>query len=430
MYAENRKLYFLHIPKTAGNSLRYWLWDSFFIEDFLECYHVPDLEELTPSQLHQAWLYSGHFGGRLYEFLPSPPISLTVLREPLKRVCSEIRFLRTRSDEGGRDGSWSYPAFVDFTKSQDMPAVFKSKLYLEASANTQVRFLGGNPPNGELNPVSGRTYDRARLALEHLDAFGMVERMTESLLVFCERLGWPARTSVSRSNESPPILDNAFDESLREAEPLILETNTWDLKLYDFARPLFDERVNQLRARFGLTQPGGEDKAAEIEALKSAMLARFVDSAFPGEPVRYGRIKQSAGLFIDGWAERVYWPPINRWLRWAGPEDTNTIYLPLDRSRGRIDLRFEVFYPRDPETLSEIILRVDGCEVPMRHRIVKEGDDAYFYICEAELPQLGSPVRRWTTISMTTPSERWNARTIGDDNAPTRKWAFGNIDLL
>ena len=34
------KLYFLHVPKTAFTSLRYWLWDAFASEDFLECHRV------------------------------------------------------------------------------------------------------------------------------------------------------------------------------------------------------------------------------------------------------------------------------------------------------------------------------------------------------------------------------------------------------
>ncbi len=430
MYAETRKLYFLHIPKTAGNSFRYWLWDAFFVDDFLEYYHVPDLAAPNFSQLHQAWLYSGHFGFRLWELMPSPPITLTVLRKPLERVCSEIRFLRTRTDEDKREGRWSYPAFVELAKSQDMPALFKSKLYIEGSANTQVRFLGDTPPNGDLKPVSRETYDRARKALEGLDAFGMVERMTESLLVFCERLGWPPRTSVLKVNETPAIADAEFNESLREAEPLILESNEWDLKLHAFARPLFDERANQLRTRFGLTWAAGDSQAAEIEALKSAMLARFVNSALPFPPLRYGRIKQSAGLFLDGWAERAYWPPVKRWLRWAGAEDTSTIYLPIDRSRRPIQLRFEIFYPRDPETLDEIVLRVDGCEIPMRYMGVQESDEVYLYLCQAELPALSDTARRWTTISMTTPSKRPGAQAIADVTTPTRKWAIGNIDLL
>src|SRR5215469_2344128 len=302
MFGELRKIYFLHLPKTAGTSLRYWLWDAFSVEDFLECHHLPDLQVVDSSKLYQTMFYSGHFGLRLWEVLPSHPVTLAVLREPFKRVCSELSYLCFMPEDQIRQlqpGSWTDPTYARLARLEDWPALLKSKLYTGGFANMQVRYLGGDPPNGDPSFVSGTTYDRARRALEALDTFGIFERMAESLLMFCHRLCWPPVTCLPRLNKTPAT-DSGFKESLRAAAPLILETNAWDTKLYEFARELFESRLSILRLRLGLVGQNGYPQA-DIERLKSALLAQFLNTPFSRPPVRYAKITQASGLLTDGW---------------------------------------------------------------------------------------------------------------------------------
>jgi len=200
MFGELRRIYFLHLPKSAGTSIRYWLWDAFSIEDFLECHHLPQLQVIDSTKLYQAMFYSGHFGVKLWDILPSHPVTLALLREPLKRVFSELSYLRSMSEDQVRQlqpGSWTDPTYAELVRSRELSTLLKSKLYIGGFANMQVRFLGGDPPNGDLSFVSGATFDRARWALEALDMFGIFERMPESLLMFCQRLCWPPVTSLA-----------------------------------------------------------------------------------------------------------------------------------------------------------------------------------------------------------------------------------------
>jgi len=422
MFGELRKVYFLHLPKAAGTSIRYWLWDAFSIEDFLECHHLPDLQVIDSSKLYRAMFYSGHFGLRLWELLPSHPVTLALLREPLGRVCSELSYFCSMPEDQVRQlqpGSWTDPGYVELARSRDWSALLKSKLYIGGFANMQVRFLGGYPPNGDLSFVSGATYDRARQALEALDTFGIFERMAESLLLFCERLCWPPATCLPKLNETP-VADSAFRESLREAAPLILETNAWDLKLYEFARELFESRLSTLRLRLGPVEQSRYD-GATIEALKSALLARFLNTPFSGWPLRCGRITQASGLLIDGWTTRFYWPAVNRWLRRPRAQKS-VIYLPLDRSRGSIEARFEIFFPRDPERLE---LHVDGSQVPLCRLNVSQDDETHLCLLKARLWALPSSIRRWTTISIIGPTSALDAALTTSD-----EFALGDISLL
>jgi hypothetical protein len=162
-------------------------------------------------------------------------------------------------------------------------------------------------------------YDRARQTLETLEAVGLVERMQESLLLFARQLGCPPRVLSYRLNETPIDRRDGIEAALNDNLGLIQETNSWDLRLYEFGRNLFEEQLRNLRLTLGLTVSGTEASSREIEPLRSAVLNRFLDTSCLGPTLRYGRLAQSSGFFLDGWAERGYWPPTKRWLRWAGP---------------------------------------------------------------------------------------------------------------
>ena len=207
---------------------------------------------------------------------------------------------------------------------------------------------------------------------------------------------------------------------------MIQEANSWDLRLYEFGRNLFEEQLRNLRHTVGLTASETETSGREIEPLRSAVLDRFLHTSTLGPTLHYGRLAQSSGFFLDGWAERGYWPPIKRWLRWAAPTGRSTLYLPLQRTGGPGAARFEIIYPRDLATLKDLEIRVDGHPLPITHMDVKQGDDIYFHLSEIEVPALHpSAARRWTTIEFVATST--DEGTAGREERP---FALGNIELL
>jgi hypothetical protein len=430
MLSKESKLYFLHIPKTAGTSIRYWLWDAFAVEDFLECHDLRDLEAVDSSQIAKAFFYSGHFGPLLWQRLASRPATVTFLREPVAQVFSTIHYLRSRSEAESQNwgiGTWALPLFIELARREDLSSLLKHASYVNAFSNLQVRFLSGDiPQNGALNPVTRAMYDRARLTLETLEAVGLVERMQESLLLIAGQLGWPPRALPYKLNQTPANGRDAIDAMLNDNLALIRETNSWDLKLYDFGRQLFDGQLDALRRKLGLA--GGETEAENrgLEPLRSALLERFLDSPLDGQALRYGRLTHSSRFFLDGWEERVYWPPVKRWLRWAGRAGKSTLYLPLQRTNGPKVACFEIIYSRDETILKSLEIYVDDERVPITHMDVKQGDDIYFHVCEIELPQLlSNAAKSWTAISFVLASADDGTVDPGE-----RPFALGNIELF
>lgn len=124
------KLVFLHIPKTAGQSVHAALEDAFGQEAMCPARVNDELRKLTITQLNRYQVFSGHFDWSLLDCIKGPKFVFTILREPLDRVLSFYFFLR---DEASRLG----PEQLGKPQNQGKKAV------LTLSARDY--FLGGTP---------------------------------------------------------------------------------------------------------------------------------------------------------------------------------------------------------------------------------------------------------------------------------------------
>jgi hypothetical protein len=236
------RLIFLHIPKTAGSTLRRILerqYDPrhiFTLEGWRV--HEKDFPGLPEAVRAQVRVLEGHQFFGLHAHLPGPALYLTLLRDPVERLVSQYYHI-LRSPE-----HYLRPQVVDGGLS--LAEFAHAKLAPELD-NGQLRYVAGL---GDLpcGAVGAEHLERARRILrEQFAVVGLVERFDESVLLMRLTLGWRPpiyqRTNIGRNRPPQTPLSESDRTALREA-------NIWEWELYCYAGELLDAAVSARGAGF------------------------------------------------------------------------------------------------------------------------------------------------------------------------------------
>lgn len=328
-----RPLYFLHIPKTAGSSLKYWLADLFAPGEVLETYTLSGLEQALPEKINYYRFYSGHLGFALYDFLGDRTLidTFTWLRDPAKREISQYNFIRqTKDSQMGMFLSPELKNYVESASSLTLAELCHSDSYQGYYDNLQTQMLGGFVPpqaygrelieadldSGPGDCPSGSkggtvendsehqrqkalrvlrrcqrrvleggdtlTLDAAKQSLLALAHFGLCEWMQPSVDLFCYHFGLLPMPFNYRLNESQRQSKALSAEDLA----IVRQHNTLDYDLYAFALEEFQRRI------VGMWQDClGYDELA----------ARFLSESSLGRHLREGSPVAQVGLLLENW---------------------------------------------------------------------------------------------------------------------------------
>ena len=237
-------LVFIHIPKTAGMSLRETLLANRAPHPSHRILHpIDDYRALAamPAEYRRALgLIEGHQYFGAHELVEQPCHYLTMLRDPLERILSYYSFVR----------SWE-PHHLHRTINDGALTLLdclRGKLTVELD-NFQVRSLTSlrriHIPFGG---VTRSMLDEAKAHLDTFAAVGLTDRFAESVDHFCSVFGWP-RSPITTINVSPRrVRHQDLDDSTLDA---IRASNDLDQELYEHARLLFAARIGQGPPAFG-----------------------------------------------------------------------------------------------------------------------------------------------------------------------------------
>ena len=210
VYDSSRPVFFLHIPKTAGSSLRSLMRGWFGEEGFHA--HYRDGGKLPPrlpeEQLGGNSVVFGHFNAALsfgvQDYYPSARQFCTVMREPFARAVSGYFYTKRR----GRAQAGGLESFL-----------------LAYPSN----------PGGVLNyfpfPVVRETY--RELIDRHFVAIGTTERLDDFVRGLAHKLGRDMPDSIPTENASP--YDEPVPTHLRDA---FREKHALEYEVYDYVRSL------------------------------------------------------------------------------------------------------------------------------------------------------------------------------------------------
>lgn len=233
-------VFFLHLPKTGGTTMRRVL-----DREYRNARRYEIAEDVTGDIRRfraQQWdsnnapnLVQGHMSFGLHRFVPGPSTYVTLLRDPLRRALSDYHYVTSTPD---------HPIY-EHVKDLSLREYFQSGITGQLS-NGMVRLLSGDHLPDDPGVPSKRQMERQDLerALEHIQgdfaAVGLQERFDETLLLFRRRLGWHwpfyVRENVTTRGYRLEDTDEADLDCIRDLNGL-------DIELHETIRARFDEDI-------------------------------------------------------------------------------------------------------------------------------------------------------------------------------------------
>jgi hypothetical protein len=354
-----KPLFFMHIPKTAGMSMRLYLSGQYRAEDVCPAVRWHGLLG-REDELKRYRLVQGHFRYNLRELLAPEARMLVMLREPLRRTVSALRHLQ-------RDPSFHLDH--ERAKGLTLSAMLRHSQLMQNQHNVQARFLCASRPaaevsaylRGELeqNPAADAgdreappTLELAKERLASIDFVGLTEDIDAIVAVMAREMDYHPALYFPLIN-ADPSRENPLD-GLSEADlAIVREHNAVDLELYAFARRLIEQRKFQSGMRELVKRGAYRVPAGSFE-------------------IPLGGIMPGSGWYAPEQDGDVAW-------RWTGPGRYFTIEVPLRADLSyRLRVRFGCARALDEagftaevndETVDSVLLR-DGksyryeCRVP------------------------------------------------------------------
>lgn len=236
--------FFVHIPKTAGSTLRTIIQNNYRPKEilFTDSAHPHPFDEaktLEPTEKDQINVVVGHYAYGMHQFFLQTAVYFTVLREPIARSLSEFYHINRYPNHGlhqlVRSGQMTIHDFLDH-------------LGVVHSDNIQTRQIAGTYRTGPGEPCTPEMLTLAKKNLVNkFDLFGLTKRFDEFLLEISELLGWDRiyyqRQNVTQNRPKKRQLSPAEMTRIRAA-------NQYDLELYAFAQERLNERMAQKGKRF------------------------------------------------------------------------------------------------------------------------------------------------------------------------------------
>ena len=198
-------LYFLHIPKTAGSSVRKWLAEKFSPEQACPAWSLEDLWALNSDRLAQYALFVGHFGQHLGGRLGAAAHEITILRDPISRTLSHWRQINRAAydPDHARVREQSFDAFVADDRNRYLIENFQARYLAPPAQSLEALAAGLAAPEFATFQLSKRFHQAsltlapddlfrgAGSALDAMEVAGTAEDLHGFLSECATRFGWP-----------------------------------------------------------------------------------------------------------------------------------------------------------------------------------------------------------------------------------------------
>ncbi|NPC92885.1 sulfotransferase family 2 domain-containing protein [Bacillus sp. WMMC1349] len=206
---KDKRLVFVHIPKTAGSSLNLFIYQNYSRD---ECILVSNPNETPQINEHIKCILGHNLYGQHQELGPCHYI--TMFRDPINRVISNYFYLKEVLHYN------HLGSLEEFAQSAER-------------SNLQTRFVTG----GEAN------LEQAIINLDHFTFYGVTEVFQPSLFLLKEIMGWKNMNCPKVNvNKKKPTKELIPQETIKKIE----QANQLDIQLYQVVKKNFDNRLQSL----------------------------------------------------------------------------------------------------------------------------------------------------------------------------------------
>ena len=149
-----KKIIFLHIPKTAGQSVHHFFQTAFKKEQIFPGRVNEQLLAYSRRDLNTYQVFSGHLDWSLLDCIKDPKFTFTILRDPRERILSFYFYLRKQAEK-------LTPGEFNSPQNQGMKAALQltpDQYFYDKSVNIR-SFLDNHYSNFYTFYFAGRTYD-------------------------------------------------------------------------------------------------------------------------------------------------------------------------------------------------------------------------------------------------------------------------------
>lgn len=341
-----RRLFFMHIPKTAGTTVGELLSDWFAVDDIMPTHEACEQFANHPNrglaahhyQLFGLGVHHDHdfieaFKHSL-DISEKPPVIFTILREPRDRLISQYQYW-LRADE--QELSLLPPAvrsayhkaqsqsLYDFLENAD-------HIILEHFQNCQLRYLAGISNIRYLSDQA--LLDRALSNLYSYDLVGTLTTLDQAIHTLAHAYGCPPPAMLRPTNVSPLKSSNRYDTRTEEAIQRFLDV---ELRFWH----LVFGHTHSSQTRPASSNNYYRPSRHQLETLLS--LGVFKTS-------------MKDRLCGTGWHIRE---GMNRDVRWTGPSTSSTMQIMVPNSR-HIKICLMIISVLDWRIVEGTHLRLDG----------------------------------------------------------------------
>lgn len=246
---KNRKLFLLHIPKTAGSSVNHSLQNQLkAVPTYTHIEGVPERWE----QLLDARFLSGHITYPVYEksFAPSNFILAAFFREPYRHLVSHFNWVRHLMEPEKKSFLLSHPLVVQQIADKLSVLNFSSIATWQQFVkqlppvqyglfdNLQVRYLADIKPTER---VSDRHLKQALSRLKNIQLVGIAEKFNKSMALIHQAMGFdaPVEQNVRSNVNSFSYGADSSDVDFQQAVEALVK---FDRVLYQQALLQFEQQ--------------------------------------------------------------------------------------------------------------------------------------------------------------------------------------------